>query len=1410
MKKGIFTGLMAAMVLFGSATDVSDNYEKPTVKVNNSDEVKVIIEIAKDLDGLTEEEVHASQDKVINSIRKNVTNDFELVDRYDVLNNAIVLKIGSDKVEQLREVEGVSQVDVDKLHFKKSTDPTVTLSTAGILATEEKVSKEDQDKGPEQENISATTMNKPSGTNEGEGTLIAVLDNEFYIKGATNGESAWGHVAFNPLPAGTVERLTFTKLKSKIKTTHAGKKGFDAKKSAGQEGSCYYNSKVPFYYDYGGTAPTYGGDGVPDNDVMSSISYHGSHVSSIVGGNSNEFKGIAPKCQLACMKVFTEYKADETGKGLGFSDSSGGYDTAILSALEDAIKLGCDGINMSLGSDLDDFDQDTICLRTIARLVNDSGMMTAIAAGNGGKGSYSSTGGYGNWTTDIVETGVLGSYANSSEATIVASAQPNQVFFEHAFSSEDADGKVTNIGYEDQIVNREGLEAEFPESAQCYIKDCADPVTGEVGWVYIPNFGASSDYKGKDVEGKIAIVNRGSTSFADKYALAVQNKAKGLVIINNDPTASEFNFRCSFGDGFSPSIPCALVLYKDKTYLESKGEGVFKFIEEQASDNANAKTVSSFTNDGARFSYDIKPDVAAPGESIKGAVPPQKTEDKENTSISTYEYLSGTSMASPNYCGSQTLLLGEKAKDVYSAAKVTAEAEKEFVDYRRTIDMRLMSTAHKMLDSDVNPETKTVSPTSPRIQGAGLIDLTNAINTKVYLNGLDLEGNEINKSKIQLRNSDDIAKGDLNLKFNAYNEADTAKSYKVKLTVMRPALEKNNKVIQDKYNYIGEVDDISKMPGYTYWKMQYVPGQDNEVATQFTADGAAEQYNVVKLTKQIEYYSSKADCEADVNKKVITPGYYYNAASTGFDWQPLPDFTYQSIKDVVIYSGETGQTVTFNPGKNEVTLNKWSIPQAEKDKIAEAYEFGCAIEGYVELVAVNDDPDLSIPFLGFYSLTDKDPNKSLRTARVVEQFEFEKVDNVSYPSDLANDLAVSLLGKNNADMGSMWVTGYAESTDDIDVSKVLSNDTSFNRLTGFHSVGKDPKSGSYYDNASESIYVGSPKATNTMIIQQFVLRSVRDNYFTIKDSKGNIVYKDVLEDMLFGDQLGRYPLYKSHVDANYLGAGYISHRAYAIIPLYDVLTNEAFADGEYTIEFNYQIAYDNSWISNSYKFVVDSTLPSISSVETYNKDGEERVRINIVENKVASAVVGYSKTDVMYDEENDSYYLDLSKEEIKRSMDELGNTEMGEYHGRLFIEITDAAYGVNKMIIHFKDDSFVDYEVVECENLNVAYDFEYTDGVLRWFEIDIDGFETDIEEPKNLVYKNNFSNKSPENNENNNNENNNGENNNQEQPNGNNNEEEAKGCSASIAASSTLALISLAIGLVLIINRKKEIYGGTK
>ena len=1269
-------------------------------------DARIIVEVNRNVKSLSKQGIRNSQDAVLSNIMEYATTNVRRTKCYNELNNAFVLEVNSNDIERIREVPGVASVTLDEMHWKRTynNDDFIALDAEG----------QRNNAGSVEENISAATMHKPNDTNDGEGTLVAILDNEFHLRGKTKTEAEWHHEVYNALDESVSVKYTYAQIKS-ISALNADLRTFRAKE--GEEGSEYLNNKVPFYFDYGGESLSYGKAGTPKFDVHSDLSYHGSHVSSITAANAPTYKGIAPKAQLALMKVFTDYNAEAgIGETIGLTNSTGAYDTVILAALEDCIKLKVDGINMSLGSDLDDFDGDSITLKTLRRLA-DEGILSAISAGNSGKTSFSSTGAYANWTTSMVETGIMSSYANNANTMTIASGHPTRIFYENAFTVPDEKEGQRNVAFEDQIVNRPGMEDDYRDEFR--VSDLFAN-TQSLEYQYVPGFGTFADYGNLDCQGKIVVVNRGSTSFADKYATAIGQGAKALVIINNDPTASDFNFRCSFGDGFNPTMPCALVLFKDKEYFVNHPSGQFGIIHKQVSDNPNAYTTSSFSTDGATFDLDLKPEITAPGDNIKGAVPEHAMTSLTQDQIHSdeywhrcYQYLSGTSMSAPNYAGAQSVVLSKVAGPLYHNAKLagrtTTQAEKDQIaEFRKTVDMRLMSTADPMTDGEgaENPETNERTLISPRIQGAGMADIGGALSTDVYLEGLDLQGNKTGKSKVALRNNPDIAKGDIKLSFLAHNESNEARDYDVTLTVMRPALAQPNNIVTKDYNFKGEIDDIKNLSGMAYF--------DTDVRKMDVATGSIAYKDALKISKDIEYYATEEAWRADQadiqagkqpsRKTVIKQGYYYNAANGGVDWQPLPSFTAQSTKDVVIAEVK-GQSVTVAPGESTITINPYSLTADAKKKILDNYEYGCMIEGFVTLKSKDNKADLSIPYLGFYSGADKNAEATYDNAPVTEPFSFEKDITKVYPSDLVNDITKSLIGKDNVNFESMIVAGYAERPQKINKDSILTNDQSFDRLAGFYKVGTRPNDGEYTANPGNDIYLGNAKQSNTMIIQQFMLRSVKENYFTITRKDNNQqVYASALADSLFGDTAGKWALYKSHVDAGYLSAGYVAHRAYAVVPLYNEVTGEAFASGEYELKFNYQLAGTGNWVSKSYTIHIDGEAPVVNTITEYkDANGVNQVRVYFEEEKMSHAFIGNYIVDVNFDSDKGMYYAEATKEFVDNAINEMSNG--GDK--RLFIGGVDYARGTSGCVVHFNnyDNFLLGYQMVQSADLDTYIDF---------------------------------------------------------------------------------------------------------
>ena len=176
----------------------------------------------------------------------------------------------------------------------------------------------------------------------------------------------------------------------------------------------YRNAKVPFAYNYvdDGLDVSHDAEGDSNGD-------HGTHVAGIAAANryvphydadgdlyydKQELgvTGVAPDAQLVVMKVF----------GVG----GGAYSSDYMAAIEDAIWLNCDSVNLSLGSGSAGRSYGSKSDQQILDSFRNTDTVVTVSAGNNGAwGENVLTGTGMTYTTDVrMHTGGSpGSYTNS-------------------------------------------------------------------------------------------------------------------------------------------------------------------------------------------------------------------------------------------------------------------------------------------------------------------------------------------------------------------------------------------------------------------------------------------------------------------------------------------------------------------------------------------------------------------------------------------------------------------------------------------------------------------------------------------------------------------------------------------------------------------------------------------------------------------------------------------------------------------------------------------------------------------------------------------------------------------------------------------------------------------------------------
>ncbi|WP_405063432.1 S8 family serine peptidase [Kribbella sp. NBC_01505] len=96
---------------------------------------------------------------------------------------------------------------------------------------------------------------------------------------------------------------------------------------------------------------------------------HGTHVASIVTGEDEIYRGVAPDAKLLNGKVL--------------DDEGSGYDSGIIAGMEWAAHSGAEVINMSLGSDWPSDGTDVLS-QAVNRLTAETGTLFVLSAGNSG------------------------------------------------------------------------------------------------------------------------------------------------------------------------------------------------------------------------------------------------------------------------------------------------------------------------------------------------------------------------------------------------------------------------------------------------------------------------------------------------------------------------------------------------------------------------------------------------------------------------------------------------------------------------------------------------------------------------------------------------------------------------------------------------------------------------------------------------------------------------------------------------------------------------------------------------------------------------------------------------------------------------------------------------------------------
>lgn len=485
--------------------------------------------------------------------------------------------------------------------------------------------------------IGAQIANKLGYT--GKGIVVAVLDSGI----------DYTHEAFSQAPSDMRYIDSAREMNIKIKNI-AGTL------NSGSDGKAL-SDKIIFAYDYA--------DGDPD---VYPVDSHGTHVAGIIAGNNgDDFFGIAPEAQIMAMKVFSD-------------EDDGAATTDILAALEDAIILGADVINMSLSSPSGFTSSSVKAINDVYNRIEEAGIVLCTSAGNQYyQGFYLN-----NYDLPFANTpdyGVVGEPSSYNAALSVASVEAEII---KDLYLEVGGDRFTYIDLAPEELLISTLGGQSYEYVFC-------------------GLGTQEEFVEIDCEGKIALISRGEISFQEKMENAYAAGAIACIIFNN----TDGDIYMSIDPYLIPTVS----ITQENGLAMVEADEYTVYIADEIGDvvSTTGGKMSDFSSWGPAPDLTLKPEISAIGGNIYSSV------------IGGYANMSGTSMSTPQTAGAAAVLLQYLEETVNLSRK----------NRLNRVYALLMSTADPVVESYY--DDGTVDYYSPRKQGAGLVDLFGALKTYTYL-----------------------------------------------------------------------------------------------------------------------------------------------------------------------------------------------------------------------------------------------------------------------------------------------------------------------------------------------------------------------------------------------------------------------------------------------------------------------------------------------------------------------------------------------------------------------------------------------------------------------------------------------------------------------------------------------------